>query len=160
MKRWARISVLIFAGWTVFLGASLLLGLVVALVTTSQPAAAEGGAAIVAVLAVFGVFGLAVVAAGTWWLVLLQPSRGQAAVRGGAQRPVDPTDRREAARWTMVLCGPLVLVGLVLSMPAVVLRLIVTGWPAAAVYIVSGVTTVWIGANLLRWRPRALDYAV
>jgi hypothetical protein len=162
LRRWARISLLVFSGLLVFFaGISVPLIFAVPIhVQDNLPAEAIRTTRIV-----FSVFYLLLVAVGCWWLYLFNTRAVKEQFLGGGtsgpapQGPQKPLSIVIIA-WIMLIGGCLLLPFSLLKMPTVILGFILTGWIARLVYLAYGVAQVLLGLGLLKLKPLSRTLAV
>ncbi len=150
LKRWARISIIVFG---VFL---ILGGFSGALMIFVMPGTNAVGS-FVAIKVGIAVFYLLVGTIGLWW-VLLFNSRSVRTQFAGGQLLKDGTGRPVSISiiaWLLILGCAFIPFGVVMRLPMAFLGLLLTGWTAASVFLLFAAFQLYIGIGLLRLNPRA-----
>jgi hypothetical protein len=154
VKRWARISTLIFAGLLSFVGVtSPLFLLAIPLPTTpgADPSIIAG-----VKIGMTGVY-LMLAAIGIWWLVYFTRPAVKAQFNQGAV-PRPPSARPLSISiigWFFVITGMFIPINLALRFPTVVFGMVITGWASALYLLVFGGVQLVAGYGLLRLKPFA-----
>jgi hypothetical protein len=152
-RRWARISILVFAVLLTFMSA----GGMLMILFVPLPAAPEGNPAATTMVR----FGLATVygaftAIGVWWLVLFNRRganeyfEGREPVSEGA-RPMSVT----LIAWYLLLGAAITAVAAILRSPAALFGVVITGWVAPAIYAVLAAVQIYLGTGLLHLQEEA-----
>ena len=150
--RWARISILMFAGLLTFMSAGgMLTILVVQLPAMPQsdvmPMIRLGMAAFNVVLAAIGV----------WWLVLFNRSRtkeyfaGQIVPASERARPLSVS----VIAWFLLISGALTASSAIFRLPAIMFGIVLTGWATLPLYAAYAAVQIYLGTGLLRLREGA-----
>jgi hypothetical protein len=150
--RWARISILIFAGLLTFMSAGgMLTILVIQLPATPQrdvmPMIRLGMAAFYVVLAAIGV----------WWLVLFNRSRtkeyfaGQVVPASERARPLSVS----VIAWFLLISGALTASSAIFRLPAIMFGIVLTGWATLPLCAAYAAVQIYLGTGLLRLREGA-----
>lgn len=168
-RRWARISVLIFAGFLCLMGFTA--GFVILVMPLPTPAhpPAEVAWVMTGVRVVLAAFYFLQMALGAWWLWLftresVKAQFGKAAVAAPAgASPAAAAARVGVAQGrpvSITIIAVLLLIGilnapiaLALRLPALFLGKLVAGWAAAAFFLGFSVAGLAIGIGLLKLRP-------
>jgi hypothetical protein len=183
LKNWARLSIIVFAVLLSIMGGFT--GLVTLIVpfpivpnSGVDPAAMDG------VRIVMGVFWLAQLGIGIWWLVffnrpkvkeqfakpapdpaaasalpagqLAQNMAASSVVPGAAERPLSIT----ILAWLLLAGGLFIPLCIFLRAPAVLFTKLLTGWPATTFFLGFAVMQLCIGIGLLRLKPAARTAAI
>jgi hypothetical protein len=183
LKSWARISIIVFA---VLLSATGgFSGLISFLVPF--PAAPNSGldpAVMSGIRIGMGLFWLALLGIGIWWLVFFnrpgvkvqfvrpatedaggstlqtgqfsENKASDALAPGRAERPLSIT----ILAWLLLAGCAFLPLGIVLRAPAVFFTRLLTGWSASAVFLAFTALQLWIGIGLLRLKPAARTAAI
>ena len=152
LRRWARISILVFSG---FLVASSALPLLVTLVLHLPRPEGSSPADIAGVLAFMSVFYLSLIAVGIWWLIYFTRKGVEAQFQGQSQvletslKPLSIT----VIAWFLLVGGILTPFCALTRIPAMVLGTVLTGSYASVVYLLYGVIELLIGIGLLKMKP-------
>jgi hypothetical protein len=159
-RGWARISILVFAAFLVFMGASALLGVLV-MPFPSPPGVSVSARAMQnirwAIAASYGALALI----GAWWLVLFN-------TRATKQYFAEREPARESARplsigiigWYLLVCAAGTALAAVFRVPTMLFGLIVTGWSAVALCTALVAIDIYLGAGLLRLQERARLWSI
>jgi len=166
LKRWGRTSFLVFGGLLVaYGGVNTLAAVMLALMSSAPPAPNVPASMFVWLAGAMMVVSLAIVAVGTWWLILFnRPSVTAQFTSPGASQPARQRlpIRIHVMAW-MLLCSvvtiPLVLFSSA-PLPVFLFGFELTGALAPAVLVVQSVVAVTAGIGLLRRYPRAHALAV
>lgn len=150
-RRWARISILVFAGLLAFLGAgSMLIMLFVLLLAAiqSKPIDMVGWAA----AALYA----AATALGVWWLVLFNRSRSKEyfAAHGPVGEHARPLSVSVIA-WCLLVGAAFMAIGAAFGSPAMLFGTILTGWLALVVYGAFAAVQMYLGRGLLHLEGKA-----
>jgi hypothetical protein len=153
-RRWARISILVFAVLLTFISA----GGMLAILFVQLPATPNNDAArfMPVVRLVIAAFYGALTAIGVWWLVLFNRSRTKEYFAG--QGPVIESARPlsiSLIAWYMLAGGVFMVLTAVLRLPAMLFGVVFTGWLALAVYAVWAAAQIYLGTGLLSLQHRA-----
>ena len=144
-RRWARVSILVFAGLLAITNAgAVLFTLFVQLLAVSQNRPMETAGWVAA-----GFNGV-LAALGVWWLVLFNRRRSKEYF--DAQEPVHERARPlsiSVTAWCLLIGAAFMIIAGVLRSPAVLFGIILTGWAALVVYAVFAVVQMYIGTGLL-----------
>jgi hypothetical protein len=176
LKNWARISMIVFSVLLVMTTCfSALMILVIPMPTA--PGSPVDSSVMTGIRIGMGVFALSMSAIGIWWLVFFNRAKvksqfGQVEVRSNSESALEAgygvpnthsTPRQAAVprrplSVTIIAC--LMLMGvtcipLAFWAPATLFTKLLTGLPAALLYIIYGMAAVLIGIGLLRLRPAA-----
>ena len=159
-RGWARISILVFAAFLVFMGASALLAILV-MPFPSPPGVSVSARAMQnvrwAIAASYGALALI----GAWWLVLFN-------TRATKQYFAEREPARESARplsigiigWYLLVCAAGTALAAVLRVPTMLFGLIVTGWSTVALCTALVAIDIYLGAGLLRLHERARLWSI
>lgn len=159
LRRWARISILVFGGLLAFSGASAALFVFLIDIPIPARASEQEMEAIRTGMAIFYLFLLAV---GSWWLYLFNTNGvkraflGNVAETGHAQRPLSIT----VIAWFLIVSGILTVAFGALRWPAMFMGLLLTGWSASLVYFLYSAAEVYLGIGLLKLKPLSRTLAV
>jgi hypothetical protein len=156
LRAWARTSILVFA---CFLAASCSFGL---MVTMAMPIPAQFTAGTArafhgAMAAVYGI-PLAIAA---WWLIQFNTRSTKTAItspipEAASPRPLSIT----VIAWASLFGGASCLIGMLGRLPAFFFGVLFTGWTAAAIYVLLGALSLYIGKGLLDLQERARLVAI
>lgn len=159
LRRWARISTLIFSGLLAFFGVlSSPFILVVHIPDTpgANPAVMSG------IKIFMVVFYLTLAAIGIWWLIYLTRPAVKAQFEVGFVP--GPPPRRPLSisiiGWLLIICGCFLPLNLLLHSPIIVLGIVLTGWAATLLFIAFGAVSLVAGIGLLRLRNYARLLAI
>ena len=159
-RGWARISILVFAAFLVFMGASALLAILV-MPFPSPPGVSVSARAMQnvrwGIAASYGALALI----GAWWLVLFN-------TRATKQYFAEREPARESGRplsiviigWYLLVCAAGTALPAVLRVPTMLFGLIVTGWSAVALCTALVAIDIYLGAGLLRLQERARLWSI
>lgn len=155
VRNWARVSIIVFAALLTLTGVAA--APVILLIPAPPTAPPSFGAVRVVMAAFYGAFGLL----GALWLYYFNRSSTRAAFRGTAAvesggRPLSIS----IIGWWFLVCGVLTVLLSPLRLPVSVFIWIVTGWTAAAWYIIFGALYAYAGYGLLRLNPAARAIAI
>jgi len=154
LKRWARVSIIVFGVFLVFGG---FLGALVTLVMPLPSTGPNAGGSFVAIKIGIAVFYLLMGAIGLWW-VLLFNSRSVKTQFAGGQLLTDGTGRPVSISiiaWLLMLGCAFIPFSLAMRLPMIFLGKLLTGWTAASVYVLFAAAQLYIGIGLLRLNPRS-----
>lgn len=157
LKRWARISIIVFGVFVIFVG---FFGGVTILMMPLPSSGPNAVSAFMAIKACIGAFYLLIGAIGLWW-VLLFNSRSVKMQFASDQliqdaRPVSIS----IIAWLFIvgcLCLPL---SLVMRWPMVFLGLLLTGWAAGFLFALFTAFQLYVGIGLLRLNRRSRVLAI
>ncbi|WP_321472893.1 hypothetical protein [uncultured Paludibaculum sp.] len=152
-RRWARISILVFAAILTFVsvGATLMIFVIP---MPETPGAPSGLTSVIR--GVIGSFYGVLATIGIWWLILFNLSRSQPYF-------AEPEPGRESSRplsisviaWYL-LSGVLFCVPMaIFRAPAMLFGILFTGWTALTIYVALAATHAYLGIGLLRLRESA-----
>lgn len=177
LKEWARISMIVFSVLLILMSSfGGLIGMLMPL--PQNPSHPMDPASLTGLRIFMGVFSLALLSLGTWWLVFL--NRGKVKEQFGAavltpigppppatepapmgssianlpvvpQRPLSLT----ILAWFLLVGCLFIPVNLVLHSPAVFLTRVLTGWEATAYFLAFVPLHLYVGVGLLRLQPAA-----
>ena len=165
MKRWARISTLVFAGLLAFFG---VISPVFLLVIPMPPTPGAGAATMAAIKVSIAAFYLVLAAIGIWWLIYLTRPGVKAQFEAGliptsglisespSLRPLSVT----IIAWFLVISAAFLPINAILHAPALILGHVLTGWAAVLVFSLFAAISVIAGVGLLRLRRYGLSLAV
>ena len=147
-RRWARISILVFAVLLTFMSAGGMLAILfVQLPTTSNSDAARFMPVVrLGMAAFYGVL----TSIGVWWLVLFNRSGTKEYFAG--QGPVSESARPlsiSVIAWYMLVGAAFMVLAAILRFPAVLFGAVLTGWVTLAVYGVWAAAQIYLGTGLL-----------
>ena len=153
-RRWARISILVFAVLLTFMSVcAMLMILVIQLPARSQsnvvalmPTIRLGMAAFYGVLAAIGV----------WWLVLF--NRGRTKEYFAGQEPASESARPlsvSVIAWFLLIGLALTASSAIFRFPVILFGMVLTGWATLALYAPCAVAQIYLGTGLLRLQERA-----
>ncbi len=151
MKRWARISTLIFACLLAFFGAVT----PIFLLLIPMPSTPGADPAVMAGVKVgVSIFYLILASIGVWWLVYLTRHTVKAQFEVGfvPSHPAACPLSVSIIAWFLIIAGCLLPVNLFFHAPAIVLGAVLTGWAANLVLLVLATLSVIAGVGLLRLR--------
>lgn len=180
LKRWARISIIIFAALLTLMGAfagltTLVIPMPVPPNSAADPAVMQG------VRAVMAGFCLILLGIGVWWLVffnrakvkrqfipVLSPGNGEllplvAPQPGLVSASAFPTKRPVSITiiaWMLLVGCAFIVLSLFLHAPIILFTKLLTGWPATAIFVAFAAAQLWIGIGLLQLRPAARTAAM
>ena len=155
-RRWARISMLVFAGLLAFGNASAMLFTLLAqllAVFQNRPAEMAGWVAV-------GFTG-ALAALGVWWLALFNRSRSKEyfEVEEALNERARPMSISVIA-WLLWIGAAFTAIVAVLRSPAMMFGIILTGWLALVVYAVLAAVQIYLGRGLLHLHEKARIAAI
>ena len=156
LRPWARMSILIFAG---FLAAwSLFMVLVMSVVPIPPDTSAVTASTVRRVTMIGFSVPLAI---GVWWLIQFNTRSTKAAF---ASQMIDSASGMPLSisiiGWMQLVAGALCVIPLLAGMPAFAAGMLVTGWPARLLYLVLGAFLAWVGRGLLDLREKARVAAI
>lgn len=156
LRPWARMSILIFAG---FLGAWAAVALIVTMVVPMPPEITAGTRqtfrSIAAVM--FGIpLGIAV-----WWLIQFNAQSTKVAFASPVTGPASPRPLSiSIIGWTGIVGGVGSLLWIPIRLPAFLFGVTFNGWIAGVIYGLFGALSFYIGKGLLDLRERARLLAI
>jgi hypothetical protein len=157
LKRWARISLLIFASVLVYTGGGAAVSTLLFPLGTQQELSPQVASTIWIVILLF--FFLPTVAIGGWWLYLFNKTTVKAQFPQPSRAPRRPV--------SITIIAILLLVGAIGSLLFPVFRwpvsffgLIFTGWVAMAISIAQAIFAFYLGFGLLRLSELARKLAI
>ncbi len=155
-RRWARVSMLVFAGLLAFMNASIMLFTLLAqllAVFQNRPAEMAGWVAV-------GVTG-ALAALGVLWLALFNRSRSKEyfEVEEAVHERARPLSISVTA-WLLLIGAAFTAVAAVLRSPAMLFGIILTGWLALVVYAALAAVQIYLGRGLLHLHEKARIAAI
>lgn len=156
LRSWARMSILIFAG---FLGAWAALALIVTMVIPMPPEITAGtrqGFRVIAAV-MFGIpLGIAV-----WWLIQFNTQSTKAAFASPVIGPASPRPLSiSILGWTGIVGGVGCLLWIPIRLPAFLFGATFTGWTAGVIYGLFGALSFYIGKGLLDLRETRRRLAI
>lgn len=157
LRSWARISILVFAGFMTVV--SLFTGVTMAL-APMPPGMDPGTMRMIRPMMV--VMYAAPFAIGIWWLVQFNTKATKDAFAGivaPGDGPVRPLSISIIGWWSVV-GGVCCVIPAVMQLPAFVAGAIVTGWGATLLYAALAAVNLYIGRGLLALRERARILAI
>lgn len=182
LVNWARMSIIVFSVLLVLVsGFSVLAAL---LMPTLSPSSGASPGSLRAVQAVMGVFWLALLGMGVWWLVFFtrprvrqeflpegwpgsRPTPEILTATAPESSPMAMTVRAPERPVSLTVIAWFLLIGCVfmplnlfLRFPAVLLTKLVTGWSAALYYVILTVVSLYVGIGLLRFKPYARETGI
>jgi hypothetical protein len=167
LRRWARLSFVIFGGIAAALGAMNVIGSIFSMVMFSvmpMPGQDVPRGFLIGMMVVMGFVFLAVGALGVWWLILFNRADVKALFVGTSAAPERPAIplRVLVIAWLMV--APVLVIPFLLTtripMPAILFGLEIRGWLAPVVLVMQVGVAVAAGVGLLRRRVAAHTVAV
>jgi len=167
LKNWARVSFLVFGVILAFGAGSSLLACIFGLVAMPQmlpPNPDVPAGFMTGVFLFMGFIALMSGALAVWWLVYFSRRAikvqfmGEAAAAVPRRGPVSIT----IIGWLLVVGAvPLVLISLFFPRyPAMMLGMVIEGWPSRVVYLLLGAFNIVTGIGLLKWRRWAHSMAL
>jgi len=158
LRRWARTSMLVFAGSIAVFG--LLMLIVVAIMPAQMSAQAGGDAARAARPLLIATFSIPV-AIGVWWLFQFNAPSTALAFKSTSPdaRPELPLSITLIA-WTTLIGGVVCVIPILIGLPAILFGIEIGGWPARVVYAVFGAVSTYIGWGLIKYQERARVLAI
>jgi hypothetical protein len=159
LRRWARISLLLFAGLLTLVG----LCTPILLLTIQLPQVAGQDPMIPTfVKTAMAAFYLFLAAIGVWWLVFFNlPAIKAQFADGGATASTSARPLSITCVAGMLIFGALCLpFSLLMQFPAVMFGRLVMGWPATLWYIALAGVGLYVGVGLLRLDPRCRRLAI
>ena len=158
LRHWARISLLVFAGIVVAIGAISVLA-IYALPWDQMVAETPGPTGNVRPILLVGY--AVPIAIGTWWLVLF--TRPAMKERFAAGRPAEPSAVPLGIAfiaWVTLIGGVGGLVLPLMKMPAFLVGLVFTGYSATVIFLTLAAAQVYAGWGLLKLHERARRVAI
>jgi hypothetical protein len=156
LRAWARMSILIFAG---FLGAWAALALIVTMVMPMPPEITAGPRQTFRGIAalMFGIpLGITV-----WWLIQFNAQSTKAAFASPVPEAASPRPLSVSIiGWTGIVGGVGCLIWIPIRLPAFLFGMTFNGWTAGIVYGLFGALWLYIGKGLLDLRERARLLAI
>lgn len=148
LRRWARVSILVFSVLMVLtFGSTAVVMAVVPLPSLpSLPSGLMTGVRI-GIVCIYGILALI----GGWWLYLFNRASVVAQFAPGPP-PARPLSVSMIA-WLLLCGGVFCFVYTWLPFPAILFGITITGWSAKAAYLVLSLLQLWLGVGLLRLRP-------
>jgi len=159
LKQWARISIIVFGAFVVLGG---FFGGLVILIMPMPTVGPTDASSFAIIRVVMGVFYLLMGAIGLWW-VLLFNSRSVKGQFAGSQLTIDGTGRPVSISiiaWLLIFGCAFTPFGLAMRMPVAFMGLLLTGWAAAAFFILLSACQLYIAIGLLRLNPRSRVLAI
>jgi hypothetical protein len=156
LRAWARMSILIFAG---FLGAWAALALIVTMLMPMPPEISAGARQTFRGIAAL-MFGIPLAIA-VWWLIQFNALSTKAAfaspvIEGASPRPLSIS----IIGWTGIVGGVGCLLWIPIRLPAFLFGVTFNGWTAGVIYGLFGALSLYIGKGLLDLRERARLLAI
>ncbi len=156
LRSWARVSILVFAGFLAAMSIFSLLISIVAPIPSNYPADA---------LRIFHrvitvMFGIPLAIA-VWWLIQFNTQSTKAAFASpvtalALQRPMSIT----VIAWALIVGGASCLILIPTSMPLVLFGASFNGWIARVIYAIFAALSLYLGKGLLDLRERARVFAI
>jgi hypothetical protein len=180
LKNWARISIIVFSVLLTLMGGFS--ALMVLLIPFFPLPNGTADPSVMAAMRVFlGVFCLAQLGIGIWWLVFFNRANVKQQFVAASVIPVAPTSTqpgytmptlpapsttvvRKASRrplsftilaWFLLVCCLFFPLNFVLRPPVPLFTMLLTGWPAQLYLGILGVLQLYVGVGLLRLQPAA-----
>ena len=172
LRNWARISIIVFSTFLVVIGGFSCL-MMFAVPFPVAPGSPLTPSAIASIRIGLGAFWLTLLGIGVWWLVFLTRSAvkaqfekpspaamvtglelSQSSANSMALSPYRPLSISIIA-WLLLAGSLFILASLAMRAPAILFSLMLTGWAAAAVYLMFATVQLCIGVGLLRLIPVA-----
>jgi hypothetical protein len=159
LREWARISIVVWAGILVFLGAVFIEVLLFIPIPALTNVSAQGQATLYHFTTTFFLFLLAV---GGWWFCLFNTS----SIRDFFQRNAQGTGRAplplsiSLVGWFLVLSGCLTFVLALMRQPATFFNLKLGRWGALLIYLAMSVAELYLGIGLLKAKTLSRIIAV
>jgi hypothetical protein len=153
-RRWARISILVFAGLLTFLSAGGMLTIL--FIQLPEAPQSDGGAFMPIIRWAIAAFYGVLTAIGVWWLVLFNRARTKEYFDGA--EPVGERARPlsiDLIAWFLLISVPFTAASAILRFPAMFAGMILTGWAALPLYAVFGAAQIYCGTGLQRLREGA-----
>jgi hypothetical protein len=159
-RGWARISILVFAAFLVFMGASAMLAILVMPFPSPPGVSAPAGFMDKVRWGIAASYG-ALALIGAWWLVLFN-------TRATKQYFAEREPARESGRplsiviigWYLLVCAAGTALPAVLRVPTMLFGLIVMGWSAVALCTALVAIDIYLGVGLLRLHERARVWSI
>lgn len=147
LKRWARISILVFSSLLVVMAA---FGIPVLMMIPSHIAGADASLA-VSIRVGVTVFYALLAGIGIWWLVLFSRPSVRLQFAGTTQLAEDARPLSiSMIGWLLILGAACIPFGLFTKAPMVLFGSLLTGWPAKLLYLGFGLFGLYLGVGLLR----------
>lgn len=159
LKRWARISILIFAGFLALMG---LLTPVFFLMMPMPTVPGQNPGIWTYTKIAISVFYLFLAAIGVWWLILFNLKATKEQFAGG-QAASDPSERPLSITiigWLLILGVLSITVTLSMHLPGILFGYTFTGWSAVLWYLIFAGIGLYAGVGLLRLDPRGRQVAI
>jgi hypothetical protein len=163
LKRWARISILIFAALLTFFGLVTPLGLLAVRFPTPPN---QDPAILNSVRWGMSAFYLCLAGVGVWWLIFFtrRSIKEQFLAKGQIAGEVASSSARPLSILviaSLFLLGSIgTLISALLRLPAVFFNQILTGWAATFIFLAYTAICIYLGIGLLRLDPRARLVAI
>lgn len=155
LRSWARISILVFAG---FLTAVSIFSLLITMVVPIGEYSA--GTVHTFYRTIVVMFGIPLVV-GVWWLIQFNTQSTKAAFASPLAEPASLRPLSIAIiAWASIVGGAFCLVPMLAGMPASLLGVNFNGWIAVVIYAFFGGLSLYIGKGLLDLRERARLIAI
>jgi hypothetical protein len=156
LRSWARMSILVFAG---FLAAGSIFGLLMAMAVPTPPGISAGAEHTFrrAIVVMFGV----PLAIAVWWLIQFNTRSTKAAFASDIAEPASlrPLSITIIA-WVCIIGVASCLLPILAGMPAFLFGAMFNGWSARVIYALFGALSLYIGKGLLDLRERARVVAI
>ncbi len=165
LKKWARVSFLVFGGLLCAFSIMAMIGSAVALFLSPQmipPEQQPPPGFLTTMFVVFIVFWFALAAMSVWWLVYFTRRKvkelflSDAEISTPRRGPLSIT----IIAWLLVVGGGLVIVSFFTSYPVLLFGVVLRGWMAHATLTIFGAVSLVAGVGLLRWRAEAHSLAL
>jgi hypothetical protein len=156
LRSWARLSILVFAG---FLAAGSIFGLLMAVAAPTPPGITAGAEHTFrrAIVVMFGV----PLAIAIWWLLQFNTRSTKAAFASDVAEPLSSRPLSiTIIAWMCIVGVASCLLPILTGMPAFLFGAIFNGWSARVTYAVLGAVSLYIGKGLLDLRERARVVAI
>ena len=156
-RNWARISMTMFAGLLLFLGAAGVLASI-ALPFGDSPDIDPRLAAMVRI-SMIALYSL-LAALGTWWLILFTRRPALEYFAAPAAGPEARPMSINFIAWSLLSSAVLTALAAVLRLPTAFFGLELGGWATAAVYTLATAAQIYLGEGLLRLDNRARTWGI